>query len=148
MNSRTAEALALKIAQTWSRGPAPDIWQEILTPLHHNVAEEAYSRLRIEARHPPAIADFMDRYRGLLGSARSHDAEPDCLACADLGWVTCNDHPHHGGHWTGREDRRPVMRTAEGPQPTECICSIVRPCRCESGQRQAQLRTTHHHQAA
>lgn len=131
MNTAQASALALKIAQTWTRGPSPDIWEEELAPLDHARAEEAYRQLRREAKHPPVIADLLERYNRLRGSAGAPTGprDPDCFGCYDTGWVTCTDHPRHGGHWQGREDRRPVSPNG----PAECMCNIVRPCRCGTG---------------
>lgn len=136
MTPAQAGSLATTIAQTWPRISAVDIWEEELLPLDHGRAEEAYRRLRREAKHPPAIAEFLAAYRNLLGTAPPRDAgDYDCHSCQDWGWVTDTDHPRHGGYWAGREDRRPVLVTEAGPQQAECICGIVRPCACAVGQR-------------
>lgn len=128
MKDETAEKLALQIAQTWSKTAAPDIWAEELRPLNHAQAEEAYRRLRREVQHSPSIAEFMARYRSLTGTAGNDT--PKCPACDDTGWITDTHHPHHGGHWEGREDRRPSV-ASDG----ECQCNIVTPCGCREGQR-------------
>lgn len=127
MNRNQAGSLATLIAQSWPRSAvAVDVWEEELAELDHARAEEAYRCMRRELKHAPAIADLLERYHRLAGSAPKADrTEPDCYSCHDSGWVTCTDHPNHRGHFRGREDRRPTG--------DECSCNIVRPCACATG---------------
>lgn len=133
MKEQTAQSLALKLSQTWQRGPLPDIWAEVLQTMEHGPAEAAYRALRDTMHNSPSIAEFRTAYAKQLGTAhRDPDHPHDCAECCDTGWVTDLDHPRH---WPGRPGTIPVARDADGNvDPRECICNVARPCHCRAGQ--------------
>jgi len=139
MIPQDASTIAVKLSQAWPRSSiATDVWEEELAPLDRGRAEETVRQLRRTEEHAPSIARFLSAYRNLAGTA---PIEWICPTCNNDRWITDLLHPEHNGYWTekvneeGKPTRTmPVFKLKDGtPDPTECICNIMRPCpRCNA----------------
>ena len=117
MTPAAAETLAVKISQTWPKGPPVDVWAEDITDLDEGAAGTAFVKLRREAQYPPTIAQF----RATAFSLRTTDAStrPEaCGYCDDTGWVDAPDRI-----W---DDERHSTQ--------------VQPCECREGRQRAASR--------
>jgi len=124
MNTHEAEDLAVKIAQTWPKGIAAHIWEEELLPLDTGRAGTAFVKLRREAKYPPTIADFLERYNAIQTDPADR---VECKYCDTSGWV--DKIGYHG----------PNCGTRTGHA---CNCrNGVEPCACPEGDRARQSRT-------
>ena len=129
------EALPLlnRICTHWGMRLANDPWDhwiDTLLPLDAGQAGTTLARM-MRSTDKPSPASFLAAY----GQLRTRSAEEVivCELCANTGLVTCHEHPRHRGHWQGREKERPVLITADGPDPSVCLCNIARPCSCKVG---------------
>lgn len=114
MNPVDAEALALRIAQTWRAGPTQAVWLDVLAELDQPRAEVAYRQLRNSADHAPSIAAFLAAYRAL--HTERHDLDGvHCDRCGGSGEVTVYE--QHGAY----------------------TYSAVGPCNCAAGVQRAPV---------
>lgn len=139
MDRTDALGLVNKIEQTWPGkwpGARIDVWIDFLTPLEMGPAGTTWAKLRGSHPHAPTPAEFQQVYNS-LHTRDAADRPRKCVDCGyedangmvhNTGWITCTSHPDHRGHWRGREHMRPVLQTPTGPEPSECMCNIVRPC--------------------
>jgi hypothetical protein len=86
MTPQEARQLAVRIHETWTRGPSVDIWCEELERLDAGTAGTTYARLRREEEHAPSIAKFLAVYRG-LHTASNDTEQPFCPMCDKTGWI-------------------------------------------------------------
>lgn len=115
MTPAEAEALAVKICQTWPKSPPVDVWVEDLLDLDVGAAGTGFVRLRREAEHAPSIARFRATVKSLRTTDGGTPRGPKCEACSNSGWVetdplTIDDHTY----------------------------SQVRPCTCPEGKLREQ----------
>lgn len=144
MNKWEADGIADKLCHSWPHsGITATAWVEELEPLEKGRAEEAARQLVRNAEKAPSIAQFLSTYRNLAGTST---IEWICPSCNNDRWVTDLLHPDHNGYWTEKTDTEgkptrtmPVFILKDGtPDPTECICNIMRPCpRCNTKKESA-----------
>lgn len=113
MTPTEATDLALRIAQTWPRGIATQVWEEELVELDAGRAGTALAKLRRSEKNAPTIAVFFEVYQTISTTDRS-TKPTDCDTCGNTG-VTA----------------RLVMH--EGVE----IWGPVSPCRCPWGEAKA-----------
>ena len=133
MDRIAALTLFGRIKGHWGLRPArqaEDAWLEMLERLDEGVAGTTYARLQ-RGTATPDPASFQRAATTIAGPATNHRLT-HCELCHDSGWVTCTDHPDHRGHWAANPDRQPPAADEE------CMCNIVRPCRCSAGQAAAE----------
>lgn len=117
MTPAAAETLAVKISQTWPKGPPVDVWVEDITDLDEGAAGTAFVKLRRESQYPPTIAQFRATTLSLKTVDASNRREP-CPHCDDSGWVDAPDRI-----W-----------------PDERHSTQVQPCECREGRQRAASR--------
>jgi hypothetical protein len=145
MQTWEADSIADKLCHSWPRSSiSAKAWTDELADLQRGRAEEAARQLVRSSEHAPSIAAFLSMYRNLAGSA---DPTFECPDCANSGWVTDTNHP---AHWPGRHPEPnklqpdgthrdepgniPPIPASFGPADG-CCCNVVRPCRCDHGDR-------------
>lgn len=83
-----ADDLAVRIARTWPTMRVPaDEWREVLADLDAGTCGTAFIRLRNDQPRPPAIAEFIQLYRGLATPANMPIRE-HCTVCGGDGYNT------------------------------------------------------------
>lgn len=122
MTPAAAEALAVRISQTWPRSAPVDVWVEDIADLDEGAAGTAFARWRREETRPPSIAEFRSKALSLRTTDAGNRPDP-CRACSDSGWVEAPDRLEPG----------PIV---DGER-SEIRYSQWQPCRCPEGRRRA-----------
>lgn len=63
MTPEQRDRFALRMVQTWPKGPGQSIWAETVAELDYPACEQAYALLRREDERPPSCARFLAAYR-------------------------------------------------------------------------------------
>jgi len=110
MNGHQATDLAVRLCQSFPKGPPAQDWEEHLTPLDEGRANTA--RVRLVAKgisFGQYIPDFLAMYRQVDTTVTDRHREP-CKTCDDSGWKDAPDYENHG-----------------------CTYTSVQPCNCGEG---------------
>ena len=92
MTPTEANDLAVRIVNTWPRGPGIEIWADVLIELHTGPAGTAYIRLRNDTDNAPSVHRYLTVYRALHTAA----SDAKCEHCGNDGTITGPEFVRHG----------------------------------------------------
>lgn len=102
MMRQDATELATEISQTWPRGIATHVWEDILHTDYSDPqrARKAVKKMQRTVTGMASVAHFHDAYLATPAIVVHGHEETVCGDCGNDGWITAPDETHNGHTYT------------------------------------------------